>query len=388
MRISKNFYKSLFLITLLICVSFYFYIRENKQNEYNIIKTEFSELPEWNSKNILPSLKSFKNSCSIILNKSTWNSEGLLDLKIKRDGYINFCNQLSAAQTSDNLKKLIEDNFVPVYLNSKETLFTGYVELEIMGRLEPSVQEAPNAVPIFKKPTNIIPVNLEKFGEEYKEKKIIGMIEDNDFIPVPSRKVIQNQQKFKEHILAYVDDPALAYFLHIQGSGVITLPSGEKLSVGYAGDNGKPYYSIGKKLIEDGIIKKENMSMQSILAWMRNNREAAFELMQRNDRFIFFKERNNLEPPKGSSGVNVSAMHSAAVDNSFVPYHLPLWAQVDHFYSDRENKRLINIFIAQDTGSAIKGAARIDLFLGKGKVAEFIAGKLNSKGKIWLFLPK
>ena len=157
------------------------------------------------------------------------------------------------------------------------------------------------------------------------------MIIDNDFIPVPSRKIIENEHMFKENILAYIDDPALAYFLHIQGSGVISLASGEKLSVGYAGDNGKKYYSIGKKLIEDGIIKKDNMSMQAILFWMKNNKTAAFELMQKNNRFIFFKERNNLEQPKGSSGVSVTPMHSVAVDNNFIPYHLPLWIQVDSF---------------------------------------------------------
>jgi membrane-bound lytic murein transglycosylase A len=214
------------------------------------------------------------------------------------------------------------------------------------------------------------------------------MIVDNNFIPVPSRRIIENEHMFKEHILAYVDDPALAYFLHIQGSGVITLASGEKLLVGYAGDNGKKYYSIGKKLIEDGIIKKENMSMQAIIAWMRNNDEEALELMQKNNRFIFFQERKNLEPPKGSSGVGVTPMHSVAVDNSFIPYHLPFWIQVDHFYNDRKDKRLTNIFISQDTGSAIKGLARMDLFLGKGTNAEEIAGRLSSKGKIWTLVPK
>ena len=271
---------------------------------------------------------------------------------------------------------------------SKKTLFTGYIELEIKGRLEKSITEAPNAIPIFKKPPNILSVNLEKFGEEYKAKKITGMIINNDFIPVPSRKIIENEHLFKDHILAYIDDPALAYFLHIQGSGVITLKSGEKLSVGYAGDNGKNYYSIGKELIEEGIIKKEDMSMQAILVWMRNNKLAALELMQKNKRFIFFKERNNLEPPKGSSGTSVTAMHSAAVDNNFIPYHLPLWIQVDDFYNDRPDKRLTNIFISQDTGSAIKGLTRMDLFLGKGINAEEIAGRLSSNGKIWTLVPK
>jgi len=385
---NKNFFKSFFYLLILILLSFVLYFKDFKKNNTETAEVKFSDLPGWSSTNILTSLQSFEQSCKYILNEQSVEENKLLDVKIKTDAYIEFCKKLPTVNTNSKLKKLIEHNFYARYLPSKKTLFTGYIELEIKGRLEKHSIEAPNAVPIFKKPPNILSVNLEKFGEEYKAKKITGMIINNDFIPVPSRKIIENEHLFKDHILAYIDDPALAYFLHIQGSGVITLKSGEKLSVGYAGDNGKNYYSIGKELIEDGIIKKEDMSMQAILVWMRNNKSAALELMQKNKRFIFFKERNNLDPPKGSSGTSVTPMHSAAVDNSFIPYHLPLWIQVDRFYNDRQDKQLTNIFISQDSGSAIKGLTRMDLFLGKGKMAEEIAGNLNSKGKIWTLIPK
>ena len=385
---NKKLFKSFFYLLILILLSLALYFEDLNQNNTEETKVNFSELPGWSSTNILASLQSFEQSCKYVMNEQFLEENKLLEVKIKTDAYIKFCKSLPTVNTNSKLKKLIEDNFYARYLPSKKTLFTGYIELEIKGRLEKSITEAPDAVPIFKKPPNILSVNLEKFGEEYKAKKIIGMIENNDFIPVPSRKIIENEHLFKDHVLAYIDDPALAYFLHIQGSGVITLKSGEKLSVGYAGDNGKNYYSIGKELIEDGIIKKEDMSMQAILVWMRNNKLAALELMQKNKRFIFFKERNNLEPPKGSSGTSVTAMHSAAVDNNFIPYHLPLWIQVDDFYNDRPDKRLTNIFISQDTGSAIKGLTRMDLFLGKGINAEEIAGRLSSNGKIWTLVPK
>ena len=385
---NKKLFKSLFYLLILILLSLVLYFEDSNQNNIQESKVKFSELPGWSSTNILASLQSFEQSCKYVMNEQFLEENKLLEVKIKTDAYIKFCTSLPTVTTNSKLKKLIEDNFYARYLPSKKTLFTGYIELEIKGRLEKSITEAPNAVPIFKKPPNILSVNLEKFGEEYKAKKITGMIINNDFIPVPSRKIIENEHLFKDHILAYIDDPALAYFLHIQGSGVIALKSGEKLSVGYAGDNGKNYYSIGKELIEDGIIKKEDMSMQAILVWMRNNKLPALELMQKNKRFIFFKERNNLEPPKGSSGTSVTAMHSAAVDNNFIPYHLPLWIQVDDFYNDRPDKRLTNIFISQDTGSAIKGLTRMDLFLGKGINAEEIAGRLSSNGKIWTLVPK
>ena len=385
---NKKLFKSFFYLLILILLSLVLYFEDSNQNNIQESKVKFSELPGWSSTNILASLQSFEQSCKYVMNEQFLEENKLLEVKIKTDAYIKFCKSLPTVNTNSKLKKLIEDNFYARYLPSKKTLFTGYIELEIKGRLEKSITEAPNAIPIFKKPPNILSVNLEKFGEEYKAKKITGMIINNDFIPVPSRKIIENEHLFKDHILAYIDDPALAYFLHIQGSGVITLKSGEKLSVGYAGDNGKNYYSIGKELIEEGIIKKEDMSMQAILVWMRNNKLAALELMQKNKRFIFFKERNNLEPPKGSSGTSVTAMHSAAVDNNFIPYHLPLWIQVDDFYNDRPDKRLTNIFISQDTGSAIKGLTRMDLFLGKGINAEEIAGRLSSNGKIWTLVPK
>ena len=385
---NKKLFKSFFYLLILILLSLVLYFEDSNQNNIQESKVKFSELPGWSSTNILASLQSFEQSCKYVMNEQFLEENKLLEVKIKTDAYIKFCKSLPTVTTNSKLKKLIEDNFYARYLPSKKTLFTGYIELEIKGRLEKSITEAPDAVPIFKKPPNILSVNLEKFGEEYKAKKITGMIINNDFVPVPSRKIIENEHLFKDHILAYIDDPALAYFLHIQGSGVITLKSGEKLSVGYAGDNGKNYYSIGKELIEEGIIKKEDMSMQAILVWMRNNKLAALELMQKNKRFIFFKERNNLEPPKGSSGTSVTAMHSAAVDNNFIPYHLPLWIQVDDFYNDRPDKRLTNIFISQDTGSAIKGLTRMDLFLGKGINAEEIAGRLSSNGKIWTLVPK
>jgi len=385
---NKKLFKSFFYLLILILLSLALYFEDFNQNNTEVATVKFSDLPGWSSTNILTSLQSFEQSCKYVMNEQFLEENKLLEVKIKTDAYIKFCTSLPTVTTNSKLKKLIEDNFYARYLPSKKTLFTGYIELEIKGRLEKSITEAPNAVPIFKKPPNILSVNLEKFGEEYKAKKITGMIINNDFIPVPSRKIIENEHLFKDHILAYIDDPALAYFLHIQGSGVIALKSGEKLSVGYAGDNGKNYYSIGKELIEEGIIKKEDMSMQAILVWMRNNKLAALELMQKNKRFIFFKERNNLEPPKGSSGTSVTAMHSAAVDNNFIPYHLPLWIQVDDFYNDRPDKRLTNIFISQDTGSAIKGLTRMDLFLGKGINAEEIAGRLSSNGKIWTLVPK
>ena len=116
-------------------------------------------------------------------------------------------------------------------------------------------------------------------------------------------------------------------------------------------------------------------------------KEEAIALRHKNKRFIFFKVRKK-DGPVGSSGLIVTPMHSAAVDKSVLPYHLPLWANVKDFYTEGASQSYANLIIAQDTGSAIKGATRIDLFLGKGEAAEMIAGKLNSRGSLWAFIPK
>ena len=176
MAISKKSYKSIFFFLFLTVVLLYFYKQNIQENNYKLVKAQFSDLPDWNTKNILPSLKSFEQSCRIVRNKESMDSAKLSNFNVKIESYKSFCKLLPDIKNSDDLKILIENNFYPVYLRDDNTLFTGYIEIEIKGRITPSIHEAPNAVPIFMKPPNIISVNLEKFGKEYRDKKILGMI--------------------------------------------------------------------------------------------------------------------------------------------------------------------------------------------------------------------
>ena len=395
MSLNRNYKASLFLLSLFfLCIFFLFSCIEVKKehrstNELIITKVTFSELPEWDVAKIFPARKALEESCKIISKKHFSSVIKLSNILINLETYKIFCGKIKSATNNNELKKLIEANFYPVIIDNpeKETLYTGYIELELKGRLEPSLTEAPNAIPVYKKPNNLFTIDLGLFKEELKNKKIIGIIEDDKFLPAATRKEIETQNLFKDNIIAYIDDPARAYFLHIQGSGRIQLPSGKIISLGYDGDNGKEYFSIGRSLIKEGIISKEKMSMQAIIKWMEDNSEAAIALRHKNERFIFFKERNIFEGPIGSSGAIVTAMHTAAVDKNFLPYHLPLWAEIDNFYNNKAAQKHFNLFVSQDTGSAIKGPTRIDLFLGKGSAAENIAGKLNSNGKLWALIP-
>ena len=394
MILNRKYIIYLLLFSLfIISASIFFFINKDKKlissNEITLTKAIFSELPGWEDVEIFTAKKALQESCERILKKNPSTIIKVFDIVINLGSYQTFCDQLKKTNNNQNLKNLIEASFniIKIEEQKREAFFTGYIELELKGRLEPSFSEAPNAIPIYKKPNNLITIDLGLFKEELKNKKIKGVIESGKFVPAPTREKIEKKELFKNKILAYIDDPARAYFLHIQGSGTIELSNGESMAVGYDGDNGHDYFSIGRSLIREGIIAKENISMQSISKWMQENKKEAASLRQKNKRFIFFKERKKAEPV-GASGTIVTPMHSAAVDNNFLMYHLPLWVNVENFYTDRPAKEYSNLFIAQDTGSAIKGATRIDLFLGKGKNAEKLAGSLNSNGSLWIFVPK
>ena len=393
MSLNRKYIIYLSLCSFFISIAVFFFINQNKEliisNEIILTKATFSELPGWEDVEIFTAKNAFKESCKKILKKSPLTRIKFFDILINVESYQNFCIQLKKTNNNQDLKNLIETSFNIIKIEEQESdaFFTGYIELELRGRLEPSLSEAPKAIPIYKKPNSLITIDLGLFKEDLKNKKITGVIESGKFVPAPTRDKIEKKKLFKNNILAYIDDPARAYFLHIQGSGIIELPSGESIAVGYDGDNGHNYFSIGRSLIREEIISKENVSMQSITKWMQENEEKAVSLRHKNKRFIFFKERKK-GGPVGASGAIVTPMHSAAVDNNFLIYHLPLWVNVKNFFTDRPSQSYSNLFIAQDTGSAIKGATRIDLFLGKGKNAEKLAGSLNSNGTLWAFIPK
>jgi len=395
MRLNRK-YKVFFLSISFVCVCISILVFWNKnRKQLNpslpiITEATYLELPGWENAEIYTAKIALEESCKKILKKQDTTKIKFFDISINLGGYKAFCIQLNNVKNNKELKKLVEANFYPVKIEAlkEKTLFTGYIELEIKGRLEFSQSDAPNAVPIYKKPNNLITIDLGLFDDELKNKKITGLIENNQFVPASTREQIEKFNIYKDNIIAYIDDPARAYFLHIQGSGIIKLPKGKNISVGYDGDNGHEYFSIGRKLIKEGTITKENMSMQSITNWMQKNVKEATLLRYNNKRFIFFKERRSAAGPIGASGAIVTPMHSAAIDNNFLPYHLPLWADVQNFFTDRSDQKHSNLFLAQDTGAAIKGPTRIDLFLGKGVYPEKTAGRLNSSGSLWAFIPK
>jgi membrane-bound lytic murein transglycosylase A len=182
--------------------------------------------------------------------------------------------------------------------------------------------------------------------------------------------------------LAWLVDPVDAFFLHVQGSGRIRLASGGTMRVGYAGQNGQPYASLGAELIKDGALAREDVSMQSIRAWLAANPTVAAAMMQRNPSYVFFRELTGLDPldgPLGAEGVALAPGRSLAVDRRFLPLGLPVWL-------DAPSVR--GLLLIQDTGGAIRGPVRGDVFWGTGAAAGDIAGRMKDRGRYWLLVPR
>ena len=190
--------------------------------------------------------------------------------------------------------------------------------------------------------------------------------------------------------LLWVDDPIRKFFLQIQGSGLVQLPDGRLLRVGYADQNGRAYRPIGRDLVEMGELSREEVSLQTIDAWLRAHPDRADEIMDKNPSYVFFQllgEADTLEGPLGAQGVPLLAGRSLAVDRRYIPYGAPVWLETDAPFpdGDRPFRRLM---VAQDTGGAIKGGVRGDVFWGSGDLAEFVAGHMNSRGSYYVLLPK
>lgn len=175
------------------------------------------------------------------------------------------------------------------------------------------------------------------------------------------------------------------HFLQIQGSGRVIMDDGTTISVGYAGQNGHPYYAVGRELIKMGVLTKETVSMQAIEQWLSDNPARADEIMNTNRSYVFFQELDG-EGPLGGENIALTPLRSLAIDRSLLPYGMPLWVDIAPPMEGEHG--LQRLMIAQDTGGAIRGPVRGDVFWGYGERAEIIAGHMKSNGRYWALLPK
>jgi membrane-bound lytic murein transglycosylase A len=286
----------------------------------------------------------------------------------------------------DTARRFFERTFTVYRASDRdadEGLITGYFEAMLNGSF---TRSETNNVPLYRPPPDMVRIPLAAFNPEWEGKTLTGIVDGRTIVPAPTRSEIEAGALAERDLeLLWVDDPIDAFFLHIQGSGRVDLAEGGAVRVGYAGKNGHPYFAIGRELIQRGDLTRETVSMQSIRAWLTANPDEADAVMNLNKSFVFFHVLKE-DGPIGSQGVVLTPERSVAVDRAFIPMGVPVWLDTRHPL-DREAP-LRRLAVAQDTGGAIKGPLRVDLFWGGSRAAAAAAGEMKEPGALYLFLPR
>lgn len=273
----------------------------------------------------------------------------------------------------------------------RDGLITGYYEPLLPGSRERTPRFR---VPLYAVPDDLLVVDLAELHPELANRRVRARLEGRRVVPYWSRADIERgTAAFAAKVLAYVADPLDAFFLQIQGSGRIQLADGSALRLGYADQNGHPYRAIANVLIAQGEMTLEQASMQAIRAWASANRERLPALLDENPSYVFFREvpppaRDTLEAaidgPLGALGVPLLAGRTIAVDARAIPLGAPVWLATRQPSSGAPIERLV---LSQDTGGAIRGAVRADLFWGAGDAAAREAGTMREPGRLWILWP-
>ncbi|WP_448663745.1 murein transglycosylase A [Sphingomonas sp. CJ20] len=268
--------------------------------------------------------------------------------------------------------------FETVQIADGKAFATGYYEPEIHGARE---RQPGYDVPIYGPPSDLIEVDLGLFSEGLKGKRIRGRVQGKAFVPYFDRAQIEDGAlNERAPVIGWAADPVEIFFLQVQGSGRLRLPDGGVMRIGYAGQNGRDYTGIGKLMRDRGLLAAGQASMQGIMAYLRAHPEEGRAIMRENKSFIFFKELTGAGP-LGAMGLPVTGAVSAAVDPKFVPLGAPAFLSMDRTDAS-------GLWVAQDTGGAIKGPNRFDTFWGAGDDARATAGGMSARGTAWLLLPK
>lgn len=335
----------------------------------------WTDLPNIADEAWLDSWPVWLQSCQALKNKTEWRAVCAQALQVN-------------PATTEAVQQYWQQSF-NVYLatqadSAKQGLITGYYQPVLKGSKTPS--PAYN-VPLYQAPLDLITVSLEGLYPELKYKRLRGRLQGQRLVPYLSRAEIeQTPSPLKGQELVWVADPVEAFFLQVQGSGIISLAEGGEMQVGYADQNGHPYQSIGRLLVERGEMTASEASMQSIKAWAQAHPAQLRALLDANPSYVFFKPLPpGLPGPLGALGVPLTAGRSVAVDPQFIPLGAPYYLSTT---LPNQSQALQRLMMAQDTGGAIKGGVRADVFWGAGDEAGKLAGAMRQSGQAWVWLPK
>lgn len=340
-------------------------------------QVSFSDLPGWKSDNLKDVLPAFRKSCRAIGKKKDWQ---------------DVCAKAYDIDENDTfaIRSFFETHFIPYRIaneNGSETgLATGYFEPLLQGS---RVRKGKFRTALYRQPDDLLVIDLASAYPQLKGLRLRGKLDGNRVVPYETRAEIEKSGKLAGHEIVWVDDVLDAFFLEIQGSGRVYIPeSGETIRLAYANQNGRPYRSIGRYLLDRGELKPGQASSQQIRQWIRRNPERLREVLDSNPSYVFFREERIDDPsegPKGALGVPLTPERSIAIDPRHIPLGAPVFVDTTRPYSSVPLQKLM---LAQDTGGAIRGAVRADYFWGFGPQAGEMAGKMKQKLKVWLLLPK
>ena len=335
--------------------------------------SKWEMLPDWQKTDLLPSWRAFLQGCHALKKKPEWQQ---------------VCARADELNLPDNaaLHLFFEEAFTPYQVynpdGSASGLITGYYEPRLAGSRG---RTARFKYPLYAAPEDLLTIDLGELYPQFKELRLRGRVDGRRIVPYYSRAEI-DQGKGALHVLYWVENPVDLFFLQIQGSGRIELSDGRLIKVGYADQNGHPYVSIGKKLIEMGELKPEQASMQGIRQWAEKNPAKLPALLEQNPSYVFFRELpDTLPAPLGALGVPLTDQYSIAIDPRTIPLGAPVFLATTYPNTAEPLNRLM---LAQDTGGAIRGAVRADFFWGFGDQAGARAGRMKQSGQMWVLFPK
>jgi membrane-bound lytic murein transglycosylase A len=344
-------------------------------------------VPGWAADRHAEAIPAFLRGCQVLARLPADRAMGGQGLLAATAGQLRpACQAAAALPPGDDAaaRGFLERHFRPVAVGSGT--LTGYYEPELRGS---PVRTPRFATPLHARPPELVEADLGAFAADLRGRRLAGVVREGRLHPFADRAAIMAGALDGRGLeLLWVDDPVDAFFLHIQGSGRVTLPDGQVVRVGYAAQNGHPYYAVGRALVEQGVLSREAVSMQAIRGWMAEaGGAAAAALMARNPSYVFFRRLPDLPAdagPPGTLGAPLTPGRSVAVDRTETALGLPVWLDG----RDPAGRALRRLAMAQDTGGAIRGAARADLFTGWGPAAAESAGAMRESAGYHILVPR
>lgn len=361
---------------------------EEPPDQLRLTRVSFADLPGWANDKHAESLPALRRSCRALSRKPAAEHLGLYPIAGKPGDWTAACKAVRAARTDAQARALYEHHFVPFRVaNNGETTgrFTGYYLARITGS---RTRSRHFNVPVWGRPRDLVSARISDFIPSLRGERIWGKLEGNRLVPYATRAEInRGALEGRAKVLFWADDATDVFFAEVQGSA-LAIVDGAEVRIGVGGKNGRVYTAIGRVLIKWGELTGDTVSMQSIRAWLKEHPRRATELLESNEAFIFFRELSG-DGPRGAQGVVLTPGRSLAVDLRWLPMSLPLWVdtEVPAPMADAAVPWR-RVMIAQDTGGAIRGPVRGDIYFGHSDAAADQAGRMKGRGGYYALIPR